>query len=122
AAHARHGDAVGARDRRDELLHQAREWLADESAHMDYPVLGCVVTSLGIWQGASGDPEGGARLVGLGEGLSLNRMLPSLDPYDGDLLVDLGVLASCRAEHAGRRPAELRDAVATLLSALSVPV
>lgn len=81
AAHCRHGHRDQATPHRDRLLAKATELLGRQDQFLDHPIVGSVLFALAAWE-LLGDPSSsaGARLYGLAERFSFNRMLPSLDP------------------------------------------
>ncbi|WP_344044492.1 ATP-binding protein [Nocardioides panacihumi] len=79
-AHCRAGRAVDVRKERDGLRDRLVALLADEDEFLDYPVVGCGLFAMGVWELTGGGSHAAARrLLGYAVAFSFNRMLPSLD-------------------------------------------
>ena len=80
AAHCRAGRMADVRAERDELREKLVALLGDADEFLDYPVVGCGLFAMAIWElSAGGSREKARRLLGYAVTFSFNRMLPSLD-------------------------------------------
>ncbi|MFI2707517.1 hypothetical protein ACH5WX_08225, partial [Nocardioides sp. CER28] len=80
AAHCRAGRVADVRAERDELRDKLVVLLGDADDFLDYPVVGCGLFALGVWElTTGGSREKARRLLGYATTFSFNRMLPSLD-------------------------------------------
>jgi tetratricopeptide (TPR) repeat protein len=78
AAHCRAGRAADVGPQRDELRRKLVDLLAEDD--LDYPVVGCGLFALGVWELVTdGSREAARRLLGYAVAFSFSRMLPSLD-------------------------------------------
>jgi hypothetical protein len=126
SAHARLGRRAQAQPLRDGLVGRCLELLSGDHASLDYPVTGAVLFALALWEltGERTAAEWGqaVRLLVMAEGFAYNQMMPSLAwPFAASVAESRcpGLLASARAELAGRRGAELREEARALVAALS---
>jgi predicted ATPase/DNA-binding SARP family transcriptional activator len=126
SAHARLGRRAQAQPLRDGLVGRCLELLSGDHASLDYPVTGAVLFALAHWEltGERTAAEWGqaVRLLMMAEGFAYNQMMPSLAwPFAASVAESRcpGLLASARAELAGRRGAELREEARALVAALS---
>ncbi|MCL2780120.1 MAG: transcriptional regulator [Actinomycetia bacterium] len=80
AAHCRVGRADEVRAARDELRAVLIDLLGDPDEFIDYPLLGCGLFALGVWElVAGGSREAGRELLGCAVAFAYNRIVPSLD-------------------------------------------
>jgi predicted ATPase/DNA-binding SARP family transcriptional activator/tetratricopeptide (TPR) repeat protein len=79
-AHCRVGRWADVRTERDALRGTLVDLLGEADDFLDYPVVGCGLFTLGVWElVVGGSREAAGRLLGYAVAFSFNRMLPSLD-------------------------------------------
>ncbi|WP_459986378.1 ATP-binding protein [Nocardioides sp. AN3] len=79
-AHCRAGRGAEVLDDRAALREQMVSLLDSEDEFLDYPVVGCGLFAMAVWELTNGGSrDAAARLLGYALAFSFNRMLPSLD-------------------------------------------
>ncbi|SFC80011.1 Predicted ATPase [Nocardioides terrae] len=80
AAHCRVGRADDVRAERESMRETLVSLLGDDRDFLDYPIAGCGMFALAVWElTTGGSREAARRLLGYAVAFSFNRMLPSLD-------------------------------------------
>ena len=126
SAHARLGRRAEAQELRDGLVGRCLELLRGDHLALDYPVTGAVLFALSLWELTGERVAAGwelaVRLLTVAEGFAYNQMMPSLAwPFAASVAETRcpGLVASVRAELAGRRGAELLEEARSLVGRLS---